>query len=224
MLSEADVAYECLGAGQSREIASDQPGGSRVFWFAKRSFDVVGAVLGLPIIAFIALVLLAINPFRNPGPLFYRQKRMGRDGEAITVWKFRSMLPSEGAIARGPNDPVEEDRITPLGRFLRQTRIDELPQFYNVLTGQMSLIGPRPDYLDHAVAFEKTVPGYRARHSVRPGISGLAQVRLGYAEGFELTAQKTRFDLFYIRNAGWWLELQILWRTLVVMATGFGAR
>jgi lipopolysaccharide/colanic/teichoic acid biosynthesis glycosyltransferase len=198
-------------------------GGSPAFWTAKRGLDMTVAVLGLPILFVLGLVLLLLNPFWNPGPLFYRQRRMGRFGREMTVWKFRTMLEA-GDGERGPEDPVEAHRITPLGGWLRRTRLDELPQFVNVLFGQMSLIGPRPDTVDHARVYARAVPGYRKRHVVRPGISGYAQVRLGYAEGFELTARKTRLDLIYIRRAGWWLEYRVLMRTFVVMATGFGAR
>jgi lipopolysaccharide/colanic/teichoic acid biosynthesis glycosyltransferase len=195
-----------------------------MFWVTKRGFDILVSIMGLPFIACIGLCLMVINPIWNAGPLFFRQRRRGRDGNVITVWKFRTMLEPTDGPSRGPADPVEVDRITPLGGWLRQTRIDELPQFLNVLAGDMSLIGPRPDCLDHALFYAGVVPGYRSRYSVRPGISGFAQVRLGYAEGFELTARKTRLDLLYIRKASWWLEIRILWRTLVVMATGYGAR
>ncbi len=224
MMSEASAAYECLGATRPSDTVIEHPGGSRAFWAAKRAFDIVVALLGLPIIAMVALGLMVVNPVWNPGPLLYRQQRMGRGGGVMTVWKFRTMRPDDGIITRGPDDPLEEDRITPLGGWLRQARIDELPQFLNVLFGSMSLIGPRPDYIDHARFYAKVVPGYRSRYAVRPGISGWAQVRLGYAEGFEVTAEKTRFDLLYIRRAGWWLEMRIFWRTIVVMVTGFGAR
>lgn len=224
MLSEADSAYECAGIGSLQDLSDRRVGGSRLFWATKRGFDIVVALLGLPIVICVGLGLLLLNPFWNPGPLLFRQRRMGIDGGTMIVWKFRTMVEPTDASRRGPNDPVEIDRITPLGHWLRQTRLDELPQFVNVLLGDMSLIGPRPDCLDHAQFYAQVVPGYRRRYSVRPGISGIAQVRLGYAEGFELTVRKTRLDLLYIRKACWWLEMRILWRTVIVMATGFGAR
>ena len=222
MMSEAVSAYAYVGA--VREAIVEQPGGSRAFGAAKRTTDIAISLLGFPIIAMIALGLMILNPIWNPGPLFYRQQRMGRDGKPITMWKFRTMLPADGFAARGPDDPLEEDRITPLGGWLRRSRLDELPQFLSVLQGSMSLIGPRPDYIEYALFYARVVPGYRSRYSVRPGISGWAQVRMGYAEGCDLTAEKTRLDLAYIRDAGWWLEARILWRTAVVMLTGFGAR
>jgi lipopolysaccharide/colanic/teichoic acid biosynthesis glycosyltransferase len=218
-----------VGQGRADRAESDRSepdiavGGSPAFWATKRGLDVTVAMLGLPFVAVMGLVLLVLNPFWNRGRLLYRQRRMGRFGREMTVWKFRTML-DEGDGERGPEDPVEAHRITPLGGWLRRTRLDELPQFVNVLVGQMSLIGPRPDTVDHARVYARAVPGYRKRHVVRPGISGYAQVRLGYAEGFELTARKTRLDLLYIRRAGWRFEYRVLRRTFWVMATGFGAR
>jgi len=148
---------------------------------------------------------------------------MGRGGEPFTLLKFRTMTPTE-ALTRGPHDPVETDRITPLGGLLRRSRLDELPQFLNVLAGDMSVVGPRPDFWDHAIHYAETVPGYRQRHRVRPGITGLAQIDGGYAEGIEATVQKTAHDLEYIARFGMRLEGYILWRTIVVVLSGTGAR
>ena len=188
----------------------------------KRLFDVVFSILLLPILVTAALVLLVLNPFLNPGRLFFSQKRMGRDCVPFTAYKFRSMR-AVPEIRRGADAPLEQDRITPLGGFLRKTRIDELPQVINVLRGEMSLIGPRPDYYDHAVHFLSEIPGYRERHMVRPGISGLAQTEVGYAEGVEATRRKVRADLYYITHASIRLELWILWRTLFVIFKRGGA-
>lgn len=221
MISAPDPAY--ARTAHAPRSLTERRGGSPVFWRAKRIFDMAGICVLSPMIGVIALFLLCANPFLNRGPLFYSQMRMGLGCRPFRVWKFRTMLPAD-RIARRHDDPVEADRITPLGRFLRRTRIDELPQCWNVLRGEMSLIGPRPDFYDHAVIFADTVPGYRARHVIRPGISGLAQIRMGYAEGPEQTRAKTRSDLAYIRQAGWRLEAHVFWRTLKVMATGFGAR
>jgi lipopolysaccharide/colanic/teichoic acid biosynthesis glycosyltransferase len=133
------------------------------------------------------------------------------------------MRPSH-QIMRGPDDPLEAERITSVGRVLRRTRIDELPQFLNVIAGHMSLVGPRPDYWDHATHYLDFIPGYRQRHDVLPGITGLAQVDGGYAEGINATVEKTRHDLRYIRGSGMAMEFYVLWRTIHVVLTGFGAR
>lgn len=118
-------------------------------------------------------------------------------------------------MARGPEDRIEQDRITKFGRVLRKTRIDELPQIINVLKGEMSFVGPRPDYFSHAEHFMGEITGYKERHIIRPGISGLAQVSLGYAEGVEATRKKTSADHEYIRNAGFGQEAVIVWKTII---------
>lgn len=193
------------------------------FRFAKRTFDIVVAIAALPLILLTALVLLVINPIWNAGPLFFLQTRMGRNCQPFRAVKFRTMRPAH-QIMRGPDDPLEAERITSIGQFLRRSRIDELPQFFNVIAGQMSLIGPRPDYWDHATHYLDFIPGYRQRHIVRPGITGLAQVDGGYAEGVNATVEKTRHDLRYIRGSGIAMEVYVLWRTIYVVLTGFGAR
>jgi lipopolysaccharide/colanic/teichoic acid biosynthesis glycosyltransferase len=181
----------------------------------KRGTDILFvALVLLPATASVALILLFLNPVLNPGPLLYRPVRMGRHCRPFRAYKFRTMHGPDGAERRGPDDPIETDRITTLGRILRRARLDELPQVVNVLRGEMSLIGPRPDDIDHARVFVATIPGYRQRHAVRPGISGLAQVELGYVHGHDGTRRKTEVDLRYIREAGPGLDLQIFWRTI----------
>lgn len=189
----------------------------------KRALDITLALFGLCVMVLAAPVVALINLRHNPGPLFFRQQRMGKDCKPFTLIKFRSMRPACD-LKRGPNDPLEKDRITPFGGFLRRSRIDELPQLWNVLRGEMSLIGPRPDAFHHATHFVKAVPGYRERHVVRPGITGLAQTKLGYAEGVEATRRKVEVDLEYIDSLSIETELRLLWRTAVVVVSGFGAR
>lgn len=200
-----------------------QKGHSAAFVVGKRLFDVAVSFSALPVIGIIAAILLVANPLWNPGSLFFLQTRMGRNCRPFSAIKFRTMRPAE-EIHRGPNDPLEVERITPLGHFLRRSRIDELPQFFNVLAGHMSLIGPRPDYWEHAVHYAETIPRYRQRHMVLPGITGLAQVDGGYAEGVEATRGKTQLDLEYIRGSGLRMEAYVIWRTICVICTGFGAR
>ena len=200
--------------------ASVQPLGYRV---AKRTFDLVfTTVLLLPATLFVALCLLALNPFFNPGPLFYRQKRMGRGCRPFRAIKFRTMT-GRASGHRGPEDPVESHRIPRLGLFLRRSRFDELPQIFNVYLGQMSLIGPRPDYYRHAYHYMRAIPDYHLRHAVRPGISGLAQIELGYAEGVDATRLKTAADIDYIRRASSTLDAWIFWRTIVTVIGMRGA-
>ena len=189
----------------------------------KRGLDILVALLALPAILMIGLVLLVLNPFWNKGPLIFSQTRMGRRCKPFRAFKFHTMTAAP-EISRGPNDPLETERITKLGIFLRKTRLDEFPQFINVLIGEMSVIGPRPDYWEHACHYSETIPGYRRRHIMRPGITGLAQVDNGYAEGVDATVTKTNHDLRYMETAGFQTDLYIFWRTVKVMITGFGAR
>jgi lipopolysaccharide/colanic/teichoic acid biosynthesis glycosyltransferase len=203
-------------------LASTQPT-SASFRIAKRAFDITVAIAALPLIFLTALALLMVNSLWNVGPLFFYQTRMGRNCQPFRAVKFRTMHPAQ-QIMRGPDDPLEADRITSLGQLLRRIRIDELPQFINILTGHMSLVGPRPDYWDHATHYLDFIPGYHQRHSVRPGITGLAQVDGDYAEGVNATVEKNRHDLRYIRRGGIGMEIYVLWRTIYVVLTGFGAR
>ncbi|TNF63407.1 MAG: sugar transferase [Rhodobacteraceae bacterium] len=185
---------------------------------AKRAFDVVFSLLLLPLLLVVGAVLLLLNPFLNPGPIFFVQPRMGRDCRAFNTVKFRSMRRLTTPRRRA-QDPLELDRITLLGAILRKTRLDELPQILNVLRGDMSLIGPRPDCFHHARKFLRVVPGYRERHRVRPGISGLAQVTCGYAQGIDATVAKVDADLHYIRNASFAMDMRVFLRTIVTVLT-----
>ena len=191
-----------------------------LFWPAKSCIDVVGTLALLPLIALLAGVLLALNPVLNPGPLLFRQRRMGRDGVHFTIYKFRTM--AHGSRTRAPDQPPEAERLAPFGRWLRRTGLDELPQALNILRGEMSLIGPRPDCATHAETFLDTIPEYRHRLRVKPGISGYAQVTLGYAVGATATRAKAQADLDYIARAGFGLDLWITWRTLVTILSAGG--
>ncbi|MFK5979039.1 MAG: sugar transferase [Rhizobiaceae bacterium] len=197
-------------------------GSNRIFWVAKRLFDITGSLVLLPLLGLSVMSLLILNPLLNPGKLLFIQKRMGKECRPFYAIKFRSMRAVD-TIERGPNDPVEVKRITPLGKFLRRSRLDELPQILNVVFGEMSLIGPRPDYYSHAIDYLKNVPGYRERHVVRPGISGLAQVDLGYIEGTEATRKKVNADHHYINEAGFVQEGTLVVKTIVTVLARAGA-
>lgn len=188
-----------------------------------RILDVTFALLAAPSVMVVALVLLALNPIFNPGPLFFRQKRMGKDCTSFHMWKFRTMLPSTMDI-RSHDAPLDRHRITRLGALLRKSRLDELPNLINVLRGEMALVGPRPDAWDHAVVFIRTIPFYDRRFAVLPGITGLAQVRSGYADDHKSVCRKARLDAIYVRNRSLRMDTGIVLATVVVMLTGFGAR
>jgi lipopolysaccharide/colanic/teichoic acid biosynthesis glycosyltransferase len=190
--------------------------------YIRRGLDLAGALVLLPVVLVVCALLLVLNPFRNPGPLLFRQPRMGRGCRPFMALKFRTMRPA-GAVTRAANDPLELERITPLGRLLRKMRLDELPQVINVLKGEMSLIGPRPDFYDHAVTYLASIPRYRQRHLIRPGISGLAQTEVGYVASIRETRRKVSADLYYIQHASLRMDAWIVWRTLRVVFTRAGS-
>tara|TARA_B110000967_G_C18876549_1_gene558621 strand:+ start:1564 stop:2178 length:615 start_codon:yes stop_codon:yes gene_type:complete len=195
--------------------------GNKLFWINKRIFDISLCILLLPLLFIISIILFIINIPFNSGSLFFIQERMGRDCVPFTAIKYRTMKHIE-EITRKYDDPIEINRITSLGKILRKIRIDELPQILNVLKGEMSMIGPRPDYYIHALEFLKNVEGYRERHIIRPGITGLSQIRLGYIEGVEATKKKVAIDNYYIQNVGYIIELKIIINTILVIIRGLG--
>jgi lipopolysaccharide/colanic/teichoic acid biosynthesis glycosyltransferase len=198
-----------------------QLNGNKLFWINKRLFDVSVCILLIPVLCIISIIVLFINYFYNSGNLFFIQDRMGKNCVAFPAIKFRTMEPIE-KITRKYDEPVEVTRITSFGKILRKSRIDELPQILNVLKGEMSLIGPRPDYYVHALEYLKNVKGYRERHIIRPGITGLSQIRLGYAEGLEATAEKASIDNYYIQNVNYIIELKIIGNTIITIIRGMG--
>ena len=196
---------------------------SNKFFVFKFCVDKISAIVALPFVLAIAILLFVVNPFFNPGPVFFTQDRMGMGGKRLRMWKFRSMTATQDN-ARAHDAPLEEHRITPFGHFLRKYRIDELPNFFNVLVGQMSLVGPRPDVWDHSAAFVLSIDRYSDRFRVRPGITGLAQVYMGYADTAGAVRHKAYLDKIYVSKSRIKLDLWIMWRTVHVVLTGFGAR
>ena len=194
---------------------------NKMFWINKRLFDLFACLLLIQLLFITSLIILLFNYFFNPGSLFFIQNRMGKNCSIFSAVKFRSMVPVN-EISRKYDDPIEIDRITPFGKILRKSRIDELPQILNVLKGEMSLIGPRPDYYIHALEYLKNVNGYRERYIIRPGITGLSQIRLGYAEGLEATAKKASVDNYYIQNVNYIIELKIIGNTIITILRGLG--
>ena len=195
--------------------------GNKLFWINKRMFDISVCILLLPFLFIISIILLIINIPFNSGSLFFIQDRMGKNCVSFPAIKFRTMEYIK-EITRKYDEPVEVNRITSFGKILRKSRFDELPQILNVLKGEMSLIGPRPDYYIHALEYLKNVKGYRERHIIRPGITGLSQIRLGYAEGLEATAKKASVDNYYIQNINYTIELKIIGNTIITIIRGMG--
>jgi putative colanic acid biosynthesis UDP-glucose lipid carrier transferase len=184
----------------------------------KRIFDIVlsllGLILSLPIMILAALAI----KLNSSGPVFFRQRRYGLDGQEIYVWKFRTMTTMDDGLEvkqATKNDP----RVTEVGRFLRRTSLDELPQLFNVLRGSMSLVGPRPYAIAHNEQFRSLIRGYMLRHKVKPGITGLAQVLGSRLETDTVEKMRARIELDhrYIRDWSLWLDLKIMVKTIAVV-------
>jgi exopolysaccharide biosynthesis polyprenyl glycosylphosphotransferase len=195
-------------------------GGSSLYPFFKRAFEIVFSI-ALLLFTLPVLVLTAIAiKLESPGPVFYKQERVGLNGRTFNIIKLRSMRTD--AEKNGPQWAAKNDpRVTQVGKFIRKTRIDEIPQLINVLRGDMSLIGPRPERPMFTEQFDKEIPGFKKRLAVKPGLTGWAQVNGGY----EATpAEKLKMDLYYIRNQSFRLDMEILLRTVWVVISGSGAR
>lgn len=200
------------------ELGSLQP--SPNYMFFKYCFDVLLILISLPFTLIICLITAIAIKLEDGGKVFYIQPRVGYRGEVFQVYKFRSMREKSKEVVTTTDD----DRITKVGKFIRKTRIDELPQFINVIKGEMSLIGPRAEFLDFAVELEKEVPFFNYRHIVKPGISGWAQVNQGYATGPDETKIKIEYDFYYIKHISFSLDLLVFFKTIHTILTGFGAR
>ena len=188
----------------------------RLYATSKRAFEMLFAAASLLLLApLLALIALAIK-VSSGGPVLFRQSRVGRSDEPFTVVKFRTMR-SADAAAPEAWAMSGDARITPIGRWLRRFRLDELPQLWNVLRGRLSLIGPRPEQVGIARELATKIPFYAARHVVRPGLTGWAQVNSGYAGSLDATLQKLQFDLYYVKHQSLRLDLLILASTLRAM-------
>jgi exopolysaccharide biosynthesis polyprenyl glycosylphosphotransferase len=182
--------------------------------------SIIGLVLTLPLLPFVALAI----KLTSPGRLLYHQKRVGRNDAIFYCHKFRTMR-ADAEADTGPTWADDQDpRITSVGRFLRMTRLDEIPQLWNVLVGEMSLVGPRPERPEFIEWLTKEIPYYSLRHTVRPGITGWAQVRYRYGNTIDDSREKLRYDLFYIKNMSVGLDVLILFDTVKTILLGRGAR
>ncbi len=196
---------------------------SDTYLFVKRLFDAVCSLLLLFVFSILMALVMVVIKLETTGPAIFAQQRIGLGGVSFTMYKFRSMVPDAergGAqfAARG------DKRVTRVGKFIRKYRIDELPQLYNVLRGDMSLIGPRPEQKNLLDELVEEIPLFPFRHSVRPGITGWAQVCQGYAYDVDSSSEKITYDLFYIKNLSFLLDVTIIVRTIRIMLTGFGSR
>jgi lipopolysaccharide/colanic/teichoic acid biosynthesis glycosyltransferase len=212
MLTEEVRCINGVEPGQAVGVASEVPG-PRLYLRTKGGIDFVVAagllVLAMPLIL-IAMVLVRLT---SRGPALYSQRRLGRDGRPFTIYKIRSMYQDCERLS-GPQWSSQDDpRVTPVGRYLRLTHLDELPQLLNVLRGEMSLVGPRPERPEFVTELDKAIPHYRERMLVRPGLTGLAQVQLPPDTDLESVRRKLACDLYYIQRVSFLLDLKILCST-----------
>ncbi len=192
--------------------------------FVKRTFDLVAvAALAIPALPIILVVALFVA-LESPGPVIYRQERVGRRGKVFTLLKFRSMAVDAEKDGKAAWAAINDTRITRIGRFIRRTRIDELPQLINVLRGEMSFVGPRPERPEFVSMLSEQIPFYSIRHSVKPGITGWAQVRYCYVATVDDSVKKLEYDIYYVKNNSLLLDILVLLETVRVVLLGEGAR
>lgn len=191
--------------------------------FVRRVFSIVVASLALfcflPILPLIALAI----KLDSPGPVIYRQRRVGRDNRVFTCYKFRTMqedAEAAGAVWAGEDDP----RVTRVGRRLRRTRLDEIPQLFNVLRGEMAIVGPRPERIEFVDWLSQEIPYYHIRHAICPGITGWAQICYRYGASVEDSKEKLKYDLYYIKNMSLAFDLAVILRSIKIVALGRGSR
>jgi sugar transferase (PEP-CTERM system associated) len=190
----------------------------------KRAFDItVSFILLVVALPFMALTALAIL-LEDGGPVLYRQERVGQGGSSFNIFKFRSMRKDAERDGKPRWATTHDDRTTQVGRMIRQLRVDELPQIFNVLRGEMSFVGPRPERPFFVKELSEEIPYYNARHSVKPGITGWAQVRYPYGASLEDSIEKLQYDLYYVKNHTLFLDIMILLETVQVVLWGKGAR
>lgn len=186
---------------------------NKLYLFFSRVFEIIVSLLGLICgLMFTPFIVLG-NLFANRGPLFYKQERVGKNGEIFKIIKFRTMI--ENAEEKGPQwSEIDDVRVTAFGRLLRNTRIDEIPQFFNVLKGEMALIGPRPERPVFVDELKRVIPFYETRHIIKPGVTGWAQVKMRYGSSVDDSLAKLQYDLYYIKKRSFFLDTNIIVKTI----------
>jgi len=196
----------------------------KTYRIAKRIIDIILSVAAIVILSPLFLLTALIIKITSRGPVIFTQMRVGQDGRLFKIFKFRTMHvdaeKNTGPVWALANDP----RLIPAGKFIRKTHIDEIPQFFNVLRGEMSVIGPRPERPEFVQRFKEEIPDYEKRLAVKPGITGMAQVWHKYDETIADVRKKIKYDLLYIKKVCFWTDILILMRTFRVVLTGEGAR
>jgi exopolysaccharide biosynthesis polyprenyl glycosylphosphotransferase len=189
----------------------------------KHCLELLLVIASFPITLPIMLITAILIKIENSGPAIFTQERVGQGGKVFKIYKFRSMT-VQPKHTESKFATEEQARVTKIGKVIRKVRIDELPQFFNVIKGEMALIGPRPEQESFVKEFEKNIPFYGYRHMVKPGITGWAQTVQGYTADTDSTREKLAHDLYYIKHLSFWLDANIVFKTIRTMLTGFGAK
>jgi lipopolysaccharide/colanic/teichoic acid biosynthesis glycosyltransferase len=215
LLNEKPFSIQRQSSRRLRDFIDCKPN----YFFCKRIFDLVFSFLIIVfILSWVMPILALVIKIDSRGPVFFRQKRVGRGGKIFPCIKFRTMRQNLEADFQ---QAVENDsRITAIGKFLRKSSIDELPQFINVFLGQMCVIGPRPHMMSDCIRFSEVISGYKFRNMLKPGITGLAQIKgyRGPTHDSTSIVRRFQYDAFYVRNSNFWLDLRILRTTIVQMS------
>lgn len=191
------------------------------FAFVKRSFDFISSFLALVVFCLPMLIVAIVIKCDSKGPVIYKQERLGLNGKPFMLYKFRSMRADAEACSGAKWADKNDDRVTRVGKFMRKTRIDELPQLFNIFSGKMSIIGPRPERKIFYDQFAEYIDGFEERLKVKPGLSGLAQVSGGYDLKPE---EKIVYDIEYIKKRSIWMDIKIIFKTIAVVFSHDGAR
>lgn len=216
-----DESIPIYSAQESWFLENFNRGSSKTYAVVKRVMDLITVILFLPLVIPMSLFTAFLVKATSQGPALFKQVRVGRNEQTYTIFKFRSMYTD--AEKHGAQWATEKDpRITPIGRFIRTTRLDEIPQLFNVLRGDMSLIGPRPERPEFVTDLSQEIPHYHLRHLVRPGLTGWAQVRYRYGSSMEDAAVKLTYDLYYVKNISFILDMKIGLKTILTVLSRQG--
>nr|WP_269748210.1 sugar transferase [Alteripontixanthobacter muriae] len=219
--SLAQAAISGRAVFHYKKVGESTTGKVQIQHLSENSFGALALPFALPLLVLVGVLVR----WDSRGPTFFRQLRIGFRGEAFMVVKFRTRSVMEDGKDRDASlTPSHDERITRVGRFLRKTRLDELPQIWNIFKGDMSWIGPRPEAVSLSAWYEDEIPFYRYRHIVRPGITGWARVNQGHVSSIADVDANLQYDFYYIKNLSYWLDIFIALRTVRVVLSGFGAK
>jgi exopolysaccharide biosynthesis polyprenyl glycosylphosphotransferase len=208
------VPIEHIGDNWNVALPLDSAEAGGLYAIAKRLFDVTGALIGLALyLPLLPFLMLAIK-LDSPGPVFYRQARVGKGGKVFQLIKLRTMVADAEADGHAQRAQKSDPRITRVGRWLRKARLDEMPQLFNILKGDMSAVGPRPERPEHLAELDRLIPFHRLRNAVKPGMAGWAVVNYDYVATVEDAKIRLQYDLYYIKHQSLWLDFVILVRTM----------